>query len=445
MLPKLLFATPAGTVLEHPNLLAIGRAGDDLLAPAEPPVALPPHGKLVHLPGRRPVGFNPETGAVEVLGRTSAGVGRRTFTPDAVAAVLPPGWTRTFLPATRRDSGPPLPQWAYAASGWGERGPVVWAMRTDQRNHWDPSRFSTPDLERRVAGLLAELPGNRVLTQLQRCALEYRCFTAQNIFYERDEGGLPGSTGCNARCQGCISQSRPGGPKASMERIPAPPSAEELAEIGARHLARARGRVMVSFGQGCEGEPLTRATVLAKAIGLMRRRTGRGSVNINTNGSLTEGLDALLGAGLDAVRVSLNSAHPDLYEAYYRPQGYGLRNVERSIALARRRKAYIALNLLILPGVTDRAGEVDRLSRLIVKHRVDQLQARSLCIDADDYVKLARGVGAGGAPMGVRAMLCALRRAAPWLVVGNFARGICERRKNDGSDLPRNEASPSQR
>ncbi|MGC4115361.1 MAG: radical SAM protein [Myxococcales bacterium] len=426
-LPKLLFATPAGTILEHPTLLSVGRSGDDLLIPSEAPVALPEFAKLVHLPGRRPLGLDPETGEVQVLDRFRDPEGGRSFAPDAVAAVLPPGWTRTFLPAARREKGPPLPQWAYAAAGWGAKGPVVWAMRTDRRSHWNPSRFGTADLEKRIDRALARAPGNRVLLQLRRCALEYRCFTAQNVFYERDEGGLPSSTGCNARCLGCISQTRSGGPVSSMERIPAPPSAEELADVGAHHLTHARGRVMVSFGQGCEGEPLTRGKVLAEAVRLMRSRTQRGSININTNASRTEALAELFDAGLDAVRVSLNSAHPELYAAYYRPVGYSFADVERSLKVARKKKAYLALNLLILPGVTDRAGEVALLEKLIVRHHVDQVQARSLCIDADDYVGLARSLGAQGEPMGVKAMLARLCRTAPWLSIGNFSRAKAER------------------
>ncbi len=425
MLPKLLFATPDGTVLEHPRLLAVARSGDDLVAPSERPILLPAHARLAHLPGRLPVGLDPETGRVEAL--REAVLGRRRFVPDAVAAVLPPGHTRTFLPATSRVGGPPLTQWAYAAAGWGAQGPVVWALRTDRRTHWDPSRFSTPELPRRVRELCARLPKNRVLGQISRCALEYRCFTAQNVFYQRDEGGLPSSKACNARCKGCISETRPGGPPSSMQRIRDLPTAAELAELGALHLAEATGRVMVSFGQGCEGEPLTRGQVLADAIRGMRERTRRGSININTNASRPEILAAMFEAGLDAVRVSLNSAHPELYEAYYDPSGYGLRDVERSLAVARRAGAYVALNLLLLPGVTDREGEVDRLIRLIVKHRVDQVQSRSLCLDADDYVALARGKGAGGEPIGVRAMLQRFCHAAPWLVIGNFARGLGER------------------
>ena len=49
---------------------------------------------------------------------------------------------------------------------------------------------------------------------------------------------------------------------------------------------RARGRVMVSFGQGCEGEPLLRWKEIERAIRLVRARTRRGSIHANTNGSL---------------------------------------------------------------------------------------------------------------------------------------------------------------
>jgi molybdenum cofactor biosynthesis enzyme MoaA len=209
------------------------------------------------------------------------------------------------------------------------------------------------------------------------------------------------------------------------------PSAEEMGALGAEHLSTAPGRTMVSFGQGCEGEPLTRyrAIVQVQAIRQMRARTSRGSININTNGSLPHALEALFDAGLDAVRVSLNSAVKPLYEAYYRPVKYGWEDVERSIALARARGAYLALNLLTFPGVTDQEGEVAALLKLVRKHRVDQVQTRSLSIDPLQYLEVARDRAAGGAAMGIARMLTTLKAEAPWLVIGNFARGRGERRR----------------
>jgi wyosine [tRNA(Phe)-imidazoG37] synthetase (radical SAM superfamily) len=424
--PALLVAAPDGTVLEHPRLLTTVRSADEVLLPPEPPVPLPEGGRLVHLPGRRPVGVDPDTGELVLVSEVQ--VGRRRFVPDAVGALVPPGWTRTYLPGEVKADGPVLPQWAYTAAGWGTDGPVAWAIHTDRRTHWDPGRFSTPELKARVRRARAADPQNRVLRQLETCALVYRCFTSQNVFYGRDEGALPVSTMCNAACVGCISDQPEDGPPASHARLDEGPTAEELARVAVAHLRSAGPRAMVSFGQGCEGEPLTRWRVIAEAIRRIRAETPDGSLHLNTNASLTPGLAALYDAGLDSIRVSLNSAVADLYEGYYRPERYGWADVEASLALSRERGAYLALNLLTFPGVTDREGEVEALLALIRRHRVDQLQTRSLCIDPLQYLEVARGRGARGPPLGISRMLRILRERAPWLRVGNFARGLGERR-----------------
>ncbi|RJS25076.1 radical SAM protein [Corallococcus sp. H22C18031201] len=436
--PKLLFADPKGRVMEHPYLVATLRSGEELVPPQDKPIPLPSDGRLVHLPGRLPVGLHPETGELELVREMK--VGGKTFVPSAVGALLPPGYTRTFLPGEVKGDGPVLPQWAYTAAAWGEDGPVAWAIHTDRRSHWDPERYSTPDMKALVTEHLERFPGNRVLKQLKTCALLYRCFTSQNIFYARDEGAIPASVMCNARCVGCISDQPAEGPPASHERMDDGPTAEEMGQIGLYHLERAPGRTMVSFGQGCEGEPLTRWKFIAEAIRYMRERTDKGSININTNASLTHGLEALLDAGLDAVRVSLNSASKELYEAYYKPVKYGWEDVEASIALARQRGAYLALNLLLFPGVTDREGEVKALERLVKKYKVDQVQTRSLCIDPLQYLEVARDKGAGGEPVGVRELLTRLKAARPGLVIGNFARGLDER-DNAAGRLPSRRAA----
>jgi pyruvate-formate lyase-activating enzyme len=411
------------------------RTGDDVLAPPEEPSPLPDGATLTMLPGRRPVGIDPASGRLVVLREVR--VGRRTIVPHAVGATLPPGFTRTFLPAAARPrlatvaDAPTLPQWAYTAAAF-DGGPVAWSLHTDRRSHWSPRAHSTPDLPRLVARTLAE-SANPIYRQLARCALEWRCFTAQNTFYARDEGAIPSSAACNAACIGCLSEQEEGMPPASHERIERPPSAAEMAEVALRHLARARGRVMVSFGQGCEGEPLVRWKEIERAIRLVRAATRRGSLHANTNGSLPAALGRLVRAGLDSVRISLNSASPDLYAAYYRPSGYALRDVVRSIRVAKDAGAYVALNLLTFPGVTDREGEAERLCRLVAGAGVDQVQTRPLAIDPDVYMDVARSRGAGGRPLGIRALVRALREARPGLVVGNFSRARVERRRAGGS------------
>jgi pyruvate-formate lyase-activating enzyme len=432
MSPRLLYADARGVVYEHEWLLAAARTGDEIVAPRERAAPLPAGGTLCMLPGRRPVGIDPRTGAQVVLGEVK--VGRRAVVPHAVGATLPPGWTRALLPAAARpalaraDEAPALPQWAYTAAAGTERGPVAYAIHTDLRRHWSATTHSTRALPRLVERRLARTD-NAVWHQIARCALEWRCFTAQNTFYGRDEGAIPSSAACNAACVGCLSESEEGLPPSSHERIARPPSAEEMAEVAAEHLAAARGRPMVSFGQGCEGEPLLRWREIARAVRLARERTRRGSVHVNTNGSLPDALAAVLDAGVDACRISLNSASEDLYAAYYRPTGYGLADVVRSMRVAKAKGAYLSLNLLTFPGVTDREEEVERLRRLVADVGVDQVQTRSLAIDPDIYMDIARGRGGRGPALGVRALLDALRGAKRGLVIGNFSRARAERRR----------------
>jgi pyruvate-formate lyase-activating enzyme len=436
---RLLFADARGVVYDHPNLLAAARSGDEVLAAAGRPASLPQGGRLCLLPGRRPVGVDPASGELVTLHQVR--VGRRRFIPHAVGATLPPGWTRALLPAAARSGlstvgeAPVLPQWAYTAAALGDRGPVVYALHTDRRGHWSPSTHSTPDLELRVKARLAraDCADNPVWRQIARCALEWSCFTAQNTFYGRDEGAVPSSAACNASCVGCLSEQAADMPPASHERIARPPSAEDMAAVAAEHLESGEGRVMVSFGQGCEGEPLLRWRAIARAIRLVRARTRRGSINLNTNGSLPEALSALLEAGLDASRISLNSASEDLYAAYYHPAGYRLGDVVRSMKLAKERGAYLALNLLTFPGVTDREEEAERLWRLVAEVDADQVQTRSLAIDPDVYMAVARGRGGRGRAIGMRALVEGLKRARPGLAVGNFSRARGERRGSAGA------------
>jgi pyruvate-formate lyase-activating enzyme len=428
--PRLLVSLPGGRVVEHPVLLAPVRSADDVGVPGpdESAIPLPAGVTLANLPGQRPIGIDPDTGETVVLREVIDG--GKKVRPDAVAAVLPPGYTRTYLPVGHRTPlAPMLPQWAYAAAGWDEKaGLVVHALHTDRRTHWSTEEHSTPELQGLVAARQDE---SRLTKQLAKCALEYRCFTAQNIFYARDEGAIPASVGCNAKCVGCISEQVEGEGIASHERMDGPPTSEEMAVLGIRHLRAAEesqsGRAMVSFGQGCEGEPLTRGHHIAKAIRLMRAETSRGSININTNGSRPAAMQLLVNAGLDACRVSLNSALKPLYEAYYRPVDYTWERVRETLSVARDAGVYIALNLLSFPGITDREGEVEALSALIGEFGVRQVQTRNLALDPEQYLAVARPTAHASEALGIAAMIRRLKKDHPKLVIGNFARGLSER------------------
>jgi molybdenum cofactor biosynthesis enzyme MoaA len=171
----------------------------------------------------------------------------------------------------------------------------------------------------------------------------------------------------------------------------------------------------VSFGQGCEGEPLLRVTTIERTIAQVRAARPNGTLNLNTNGSLPKSLARLIDAGLQAVRISLNSFRRDVYAAYYRPAGYELDDVLESIALAVDRGLRVSLNLLTHPGVTDERAEVEALERFLSAHRVAMVQTRTLNIDPERYFAQ---VGRPAEPLGMREALLRIERLGVGL--GNF-------------------------
>jgi molybdenum cofactor biosynthesis enzyme MoaA len=322
---------------------------------------------------------------------------------------LPTGLARLFLPAYAKEPGAaPQPLFGYTAVAARNGRLYAAAMPLDDAATWCPRDFNTRDLGERVTSMRAHHPENRLYGQLQTCALEYGCYTAQNVFYRRWEGAIPVSPRCSARCVGCISEQD--GPVPSPQvRLDFAPSAEEIADLAVRHVEG--GGTMVSFGQGCEGDPLNRARVLVEAVRLIRRRTELGVININTNGWNYRGVEELCKAGLGRMRVSLFSAHAAGYDAYYRPQGYSIEQVERSISIARGYGLTVAINLLVFPGYIDCEGETEALLDLVRRSGANEIQLRTLNIDRE---MLAESVAAPlGRELGMATFIATLRRELP--------------------------------
>jgi pyruvate-formate lyase-activating enzyme len=350
------------------------------------------------LPGRRPL--------------TTIGPAADRY---VLATILPAGYTRLLVPAYVKDrDAPDLPLFGYTFSCVVNDQLHVAAVKTDESEDWQPRAFRVGALEALLDRRVDEDSGNRVLRQLARCSREYGCFTAQNVFLERGEAALPVSPRCNARCVACISALEPPATVPSpQERIAYETTADELARIGIRHLERVENGI-VSFGQGCEGEPLLRSTAIAAAIEKIRAVRANGTINLNTNGSLPRALAHCIDAGLQAVRVSLNSFRPDVYAAYYRPMGYGLDDVLESIRLAARAGLRTSINLLTHPGVTDDEEEVAAAHSFLEEVRVSMVQTRTLNIDPDWYFGV---VGRPRKPLGMRAAIQAIDQLTN---VGNF-------------------------
>jgi hypothetical protein len=326
--------------------------------------------------------------------------------------MLPTGYARLLLPGYEKLAGAPhLPLFGYSAVAAIDGDICAAYTPIDSPGTWDPATYNTTDLKNLVASRLAASPDDALLVQLGVCALEYGCYTAQNVFYSRWEGALPASPTCSAQCVGCISEQL-GDVPSPQTRLSISPSSEQLAELAVSHLAAGPNRI-ISFGQGCEGDPLNRWRPVASAIRLTRERLPAGHphggfINMNTNGWHTRGLETIVKAGLQRIRVSIISAIDDHYAAYYKPRGYTLADVRRSIRLCADAGVWVALNLLTFPGYTDATGELDALVELITAEGVNEVQVRTLNIDREMLIESMPSPA--GTEQGIEKLLTALRQ-----------------------------------
>ncbi len=407
--PRLLVSDADGNIYDHPDLLMLCRRGDEFALPRpDEIIALPKESEFFLLPGRYAVGFDPQSGNVETLDDL------------AVAAFVCPGHTVTGVAAYDTEEGAPvLPLLSYAAIGYAQGRFWVCAKKVDQDRRQVFTKISQDKISQGAHELIKKLPDNRLVRHLTGCALTSGCPAAKNLCIGRFEAPLPTAKTCNARCVGCISlQDADSGFPSPQERIAFTPTADEVVEIMLYHSKRER-RPVLSFGQGCEGEPLTGATLLAEATRKYRKAGGKGTVNVNTNASLPEAIITLAEAGMSSMRVSLNSASKEPYNTYYRPQGYQFEDVLQSIKNAKDHGMFVSLNYLYFPGVSDTEKELEALVQLVESTRLDFVQLRNLNLDPELYLNLMAPFKPGPS-MGFTNFKKRLHKSCPWLEFGYF-------------------------
>lgn len=409
-MPRLLYSDKKGRVFEFPGLEAVAmKAGRIFRIDPSELIELPEGSQLFSLPKRPAIGYDASSGQnVSSDGRF------------AVAAFLSPGYTATYNPAYLDDhASVSLPLFSYCAVVSYKQRAYVTAVRVDRDTRHNTQLIDMAAVKRNVKTFKKLFTKNRLISHLETCAVVYGCPNAQNFFLSRYECPLPTAPSCNARCAGCISYQPAKDICATQPRIKFVPKPSEIAEIALYHIGKVR-KAIVSFGQGCEGEPLTQASVVEEAIHIIRTQTNKGVINLNTNGSRPDKLKKLIEAGLDSVRISLNSARGPYYTNYYRPVGYGFGDVVGSMKAAKRAKIFVSLNYLTMPGFTDSKAEYDALRKLLQKTGVDMIQWRNLNYDPLRYFELLGSDPKASEMIGIRQEMTLLKKEFPRLRHGYF-------------------------
>ena len=419
-LPKMLYADQKGNIYDHPELIMAGMSGTEPVLPETIElIPLPEGSRLFTMPAMPPRGWDARKRRFVTL--ESMSEGRRSQPIQAVAAFMAPGYVRTLLPACDYSrKATQLPLWSYTAVGWDLENDcfVVAATKVDTNSNWNPCNYDDRSLDPLVRSMLQEMPDNRLLEQLARCAVDDHCFAAKNLFYRRWEAPLPTSPVCNSACLGCISLQPSECCPANHEQITFVPSPEEICELALPHLKQAE-QAIVSYGQGCEGDPILQTETIAVATLRLKQATSCGTINFNSNGSMPDKIRILCDAGMDSFRFSMNSVREEQYNRYYRPRGYTFSDVLRSIRIARDYGRFTMINYLVSPGVSDAPEEVEALLRFVGETGVEMIQMRNLSIDPELYNREMKVNGSG---IGMYRLLELLKQEFPGLQFGYYNR-----------------------
>jgi wyosine [tRNA(Phe)-imidazoG37] synthetase (radical SAM superfamily) len=415
--PALLFADEKGNIREFTDLQLVGMSNGNFIRPAlEDLILLPEGSELFTLPGRMPVGWDPSSEEPVLLAENPYENGKLV---QAVSAFMAPAHTAILSSSYQTQPGAPtLPLFAYTAVGWYQDKFWVTGFRSDFDKRQDADQYRQADVRRLTKKKLLLFKDNRLIQHLGKCCLTYGCPAARNYFLGRWEAPLPTSPDCNARCLGCISLQASGCCPSTQDRITFVPSVAEISQIAISHLDSAENPI-VSFGQGCEGEPLLQTGVIEKSIQRIRSKTSKGTINLNSNSSLPGSIKRLAQAGLDSLRVSLNSAQQACYTPYFRPKNYSFSDVMESIDVMKESDRFVSLNYFVLPGFTDSLQEFDALSTLVRLHSPDFIQLRNLNIDPEFYQK-SLGLSKDMKTLGIRQWLDLLKNEFPTLRFGYF-------------------------
>lgn len=407
-----------GEIFDLEGYAAVGMDGERMMPLSSGLTEPMPYGsELMFLPDRRPILLNLSTGRLEVVPENPYEPGSPLF---PVAVFNSPGYVVTRSCAYREESGAAmLPLFSYGAAGWHPDGFRSAVIRVDDEPRQDLRFMKTEDVMQGIKRLQKHMPSNRLRAHLEHCAMVYGCPAGKNFFLGRYEAPLPTARTCNARCLGCLSLQPEGSVSKSQERIAFTPTPDEIAEIALYHIRRVESAV-VSFGQGCEGDPLTAAEVIEPAVRLIRSRTREGTINMNTNAGRPDILEKIIDAGLDSIRVSMNSVRRPCYEAYFRPKGYRFEDVVASIDLAIGRGLHVAVNYLNCPGVTDVPEEVAALKDFLTRHPLHFIQWRNLNYDPLRYLDAMGAAAAHSRPMGMENVLKEIRNRFPDVGYGYF-------------------------
>ncbi|MEI7594234.1 MAG: radical SAM protein [Bacteroidota bacterium] len=398
--PFLVFADTEGNIFEDETLEATGKEGSlTHKLSTKDFIEVPEGSEFFLLPNRIPIGFDMKNG-----------VFRESTEGTAVAVLLAPAYVQLYTPAyTTQANAKGLPAFSYTPVAWFDGKFFATCIRIDSDTRQDSISFNPEKAFKNAKTALENNSNNTLLAHLKECAEQNLCTFAQNFFLGKSEIPLPTSSACNSSLfetdfnQNCSTFS---------------PNADEIAEIAIQHLEKA-SQPIVSFGHCCNGDSFSEWETTINTIKLIRKKTKKGIVNLNTNGSNPKALDLMCKAGLDSVRITMNSFVESNYMNFNLPKNYSFKDVLSSFAIAKNNKIWTSINYLVFPGLTDTIEEFEALKVMIADNNINMIQWRNLNFSQEWYLNRL-GITETHYSMGIKKLMKEIRKEFPEIVYGYF-------------------------
>lgn len=372
-IPNLVYANKRGQIFDHTELYMAARSAGFNFVPYEIElVELPKEANLYLMQNTVPVAYNQDTTNMEDFPGGAA-----------VAAILPQPYLRLFLPAYTCAEGEQLPPMAYTAIGWLEEKFVTPALQMDKLRPVNVN--STETALAKAAEAKEKFPKNKLIPFLEECISQNACSMAADIFTGGYECAIPVSM---AHCTEPVIPSAALATGCSgLRKLNFTPSSRDIIEV-AMFYADQTKKPLITFGSACEGDPVMVAETVAKAIKVIKKNRPDATVSYIGCAGFPDKMKMLYEAGLDSVRLTVNSVNPSTYERFYRPKGFTFDGIYKSIELAHRAGVFVSLGLETLPGLNDRESETQALMDFIEAFKIDLIQMSNLDGDPNAIFQL---------------------------------------------------------
>jgi hypothetical protein len=202
-----------------------------------------------------------------------------------------------------------------------------------------------------------------------------------------------------------------------LELNPLLESPSEMIEAGLQHLLHAPN-ALVNLDISEE----VNLDAVSNLIQSIRQQTFRGMIQINASAPDPRSIKKWCEAGLDSIRLTLNSAQGNYYNLFHEPQESRFDDIVESFKIARYFHRRAVLNYEIFPGLTDHPAEIDALIKLVRELKIETIQLHNLKIDPEWYMDELQLLNLTRKQIGIQNWFTHLQKTFPAIQIGYYDR-----------------------